>query len=327
MGAATVASVFMLPDSASDDLVALATRQVGVVRADQLGALGVPAHRVAYLLKTRRWQQDADGLIIVLHNGPLAAVQSDALAVLAGGSLCALAARSAARAAGLRNWPPHKTEVLVPRGTTYPSLRLVDVKVHESRRFGVDDLHPAVWPPRVRVERALIDAATWSRRPRAAVGVLAAGVQQRLTTAPRIQAELDVAGAIRYRSLMTSALVDIAGGAHAVSEIDLIRFCRRNGFPEPVRQVVRRDSSGRRRYLDATLIGPHGAVVRVEVDGALHLVVQTYWQDMIRDNEMSIGRELLIRLPSYVIHADDPDAIDQLRRALQLSGPGEKSAA
>ena len=321
----------VLPKSLEPDLCAaladMAERQLSVVRREQLAGLGVPDHTVEYMLDSRRWQSDAGGLVIVLHNGPLTVEQQEAVAVLAGGRLCALAAKTAAGRAGLAGWPAHKVEVLVPRGTTYPSLSLVQVKVHESRRFTEESLHPSVWPPRVRIDRALIDAAVWSTRPRSACGVLAAGVQQRLTTADRLMDELDRAGQVRFRRLLRHVLHDIGGGAHAVSEIDFGRFCRRNGLPAPTRQLVRRDPGGRRRYLDATLVGPAGRIVRVEVDGALHLVVQTYWDDMYRDNEMSIARETQVRLPSYVIHADDPRALDQLRRALGLSGPSGKAAA
>jgi hypothetical protein len=50
-------------------------------------------------------------------------------------------------------------------------------------------------------------------------------------------------------------------------------------------------------------------IERVEIDGALHLVVRTYWDDMFRGNELTIGREAAIRFPSYVIHANDPVAV------------------
>lgn len=172
----------------------------------------------------------------------------------------------------------------------------------------------------MRIERALIDGASWSPRARAACGLLAAGVQQRLTVADRLLAELSIAGAIRYRRMLRSALLDIAGGADAVSEMDFIRFCKRNGLPRPTHQVVRPDSNGRRRYLDATLVGPTGTVVRVEIDGALHLLVRSYWDDMARGNDLSIAGEVALRFPSVVIHDNDPHAVDQLRRALQLSG-------
>jgi hypothetical protein len=179
----------------------------------------------------------------------------------------------------------------------------------------------------VRIERALIDGAAWSTAPRTACGLVAAGVQQRLTTADRLLAQLDEVGRVRHARVLRSALIDIAGGAHAMSEIDFIRFCARNGLPKPTHQQVRKDRHGRRRYLDATLVGPTGIVVRVEIDGALHLVVRTYWDDMRRGNELIIGRETSLRFPSFVIYADDPEAIDQLRRALGLSGPEAQDAA
>jgi very-short-patch-repair endonuclease len=84
---------------------------------------------------------------------------------------------------------------------------------------------------------------------------------------------------------------------------------------------VRLDHRGRRRYLDATFTRADGRLIRVEIDGALHLVVRTYWDDMSRGNELVIGREEVLRFPSYVIHAGDPEAVDQLRRALKLSVP------
>ena len=310
-----------------DELLAACQREDGVLRRDELEKVGLTRWQIDRMLSSVKWQQDAAGLVIVTHNGPLTRRQQQAVAVRAGGTLCALAARTAAANAGLTGWDAELVEVLVPRGTTYPRLRLVEVKVHESRRFTADDLHPAAWPPRVTVERALIDAAVWSRRPRTACGIVAAGVQQRLTSAPRLLDELQRAGAVRHRHVLTHALVDIDGGAQAVTEMDFIRFCQRHGLPKPIHQSVRRDAAGRRRYLDATLVGPTGCVVRVEIDGALHLVVQTYWSDMYRGNDLSIAREIALRLPSYVIYADDEQAVDQLRRALGLSGSDRPHAA
>lgn len=307
-------------------LIELASVQDDVVRREQLLDAGLAQHELAYMIDSRRWQVDADGLVVVMHNGPLTRRQQEAVAVLAGGRLCALAARTASASAGLVGWEAPLVEVLVPRGTTYPELTLVEVKVHESRRFAAEDVHPSAWPPRVGTERALVDAACWSRRPRTACGVLAAGVQQRLTTAERLRPELERAGKVRFSRLLMKALADIEGGAHSMSEIDFVRFCARNRLPKPKHQRVRKDATGRRRYLDAVLVGPAGEV-KVEIDGALHLVVQTYWGDMYRGNELTIAKDGALRFPSFVIYADDPEALDQLRRALGLSGPGEKTAA
>lgn len=140
-------------------------------------------------------------------------------------------------------------------------------------------------------------------------------------------AELAGAGQIRHRRLIAAALTDIGGGAQAVSEIDFLRFCRRHGFPQPELQRMRRDASGRRRYLDATFQRRDGRLVRVEIDGALHLLARTYWDDMSRGNDLVIAGETVLRFPSCVIYADDPNAVAQLRRALDLSGCGDPRAA
>jgi hypothetical protein len=297
-----------------------------VALRQQILHTGVTDAQIDRCLRVGRWR-DAGAGIVVAHNGPLALTQRWSAAVLAGGKVCALAARCAAQAAGLAGWEPTAVEIIVPRGTTYPPLRDLSVKVHESRRFTASDVLPNAWPPRVRIERALVDGAAWSLRSRSGCGLLAAGVQQRLTVAGKLLAELDEAGAIRHRRILRAALIDIDGGAQAVSEIDFIRFCRRHGFPMPIRQVMRRDVNGKRRYLDATLIGPSGTVVRVEIDGALHLLVRTYWDDMFRGNELSIAHETALRLPSVVLHDDDPHAVDQIRRALGLSGPSARLSA
>jgi len=138
---------------------------------------------------------------------------------------------------------------------------------------------------------------------------------------------MNKAGAIRRHRLLRSALLDIEGGAQSVSEIDFLNFCRRHHLPTPALQTVRRDRNGRRRYLDATLIGPTGQVVRVEIDGALHLLVRTYWDDMSRGNELSIDGETQLRFPSVAIHVNDLLALDQLRPALGLSERSAQVAA
>jgi hypothetical protein len=317
-----------LEASSRTNFLRVAAAQIDVVRRGQLLDAGLTAGTVDRMTDARRWQTDANGLVVVLHNGPLTERQKESVAVLAGGRECALAARTAAARCGLRGWQSDDAlvEVLVPRGTTYPELRFVDVKVHESRRFTGDDIHPSAWPPRVGVERALVDAACWSHRPRTACGVLAAGVQQGLTTATRLMAELELAGKVRFHRLLMRALADIEGGAHSMSEIDFIRFCVRNGLPKPKHQMVRTDARGRRRYLDAVLVGPAGEV-RVEIDGALHLVVQTYWQDMSRGNDLVNVKQTQLRFPSFVIYANDQTAVAQLKRALGLSGPDRQTAA
>jgi hypothetical protein len=308
-----------------DALREIGRQQQGVVRRSQLLASGMTGRTVDGMLTADRWRAHGS-VLVAMHNGPLTPDQQLWAAVLNAGPCAALAARTAAAQHGLTGWSADCIEVLVPRGTAVPAGLGLPVKIHESRRFGPSDIHSGRALPQVRVERALVDAAVWSARPRTACGVLAAGVQQRLTTADKLLAELAQAGAVRFRRLLAAALTDIAGGAQAVSEMDFVRFCRRNGLPRPELQA-RVEAAGRRRYLDATLRGRGGNLVRVEIDGALHLVVQTYWDDMARGNDLVIGREQVLRFPSYVIYADDPVAVAQLRRALGLSDPRDAQAS
>jgi hypothetical protein len=80
--------------------------------------------------------------------------------------------------------------------------------------------------------------------------------------------------------------------------------------------VVRKDSAGRRRYLDARLRRPDGRLILIEVDGAAHLRVDRWWDDQARSNDLVIGEDaIMLRFPAVVMRTDEPTAIRQLRRA------------
>jgi len=179
------------------------------------------------------------------------------------------------------------------RGATPPPLPadiVGKVVLHESRRHSIDDVRRKGGLRLHSVERAAVDAATWSRSGRTACGVLAATVQQRLTTADRLHAELDVVGRVWGRRLMRAALLDIGGGSQALSEIDFVRFCRRRGLPEPTRQSVRLDLAGRRRYLDVEWLLRNDRSLAVEIDGVGHVDVDRWYADLLRTAELVAGR-------------------------------------
>jgi hypothetical protein len=163
----------------------------------------------------------------------------------------------------------------------------------------------------------LVDAAVWSASPRRACALVAAGVQQRLTTVERLRRELLKAGAVRHRRLLLGVLDDIAGGAQALSEIDFAGLCRRAGLPAPTRQAVRRDSRGRRRYLDVEWRLPDGRVLVVEVDGGVHLVAAQLWEDQLRQNDLVLQGDMVLRYPSFIVRTEPRLVIAQLRSVLQ----------
>jgi hypothetical protein len=189
--------------------------------------------------------------------------------------------------------------------------RLPGVRVHVSRRYDGFDIHETRTPPQVRAERALVDAAAWSSTPRRACGILAAGVQQQLTTATRLRSELIGAGFVRHRKVLLAVLGDIEGGARSLAEVDLGIIARKAGLPPPRRQAVRTDSGGRRRYLDADF-----GAFSVEVDGAVHLLPLTYWNDMSRQNDIVIGSgRPILRFSTIALRTDRAAVARQLAAA------------
>jgi very-short-patch-repair endonuclease len=83
-----------------------------------------------------------------------------------------------------------------------------------------------------------------------------------------------------------------------------------------VHQSARRDSQGRRRYLDVELRTRRGRRLAVEVDGAAHLIVGSYWQDMARANEIVLSGQSLLRFPTVALYLDEATVVDQIRRAI-----------
>ncbi len=291
----------------------LAQRQDDVVSRRQLVGISVGHDRIRSEVRARRWRL-IGRQAVVLHRGPLTERQSWWVAVLTAGKGAALAGLTAAASYGLVGFPSDAVHVVVANGTRIRRVRRT--KVHVSRRFVPADLHPALLPPRTNRERSLVDAAVWSENARTACAILVSAVQQRLTTAGRLRRELQAAGGVRHRAVLLAIMDDVEGGSHALTEIDLVRLCRRLRLPLPIRQSVRTDRFGRRRYLDAEWRLPDGRVVVVEVDGGIHLLPLNYWDDMDRDVELVISGRTVVRIPSVAFRLDERRVGDQLTRVL-----------
>ena len=166
--------------------------------------------------------------------------------------------------------------------------------MHESRRFRTTDVVAAGGVPRLPAARSALDAGAWQPHPRYACGVLAAVVQQRICAALDLAESLRTVGRIRHKQAMRLAVHDIAGGAEALSEIDIAGMCRRFGLAPPDRQVVRLDRDGRRRYLDAEWHLPDGRLLVLEIDGAHHMRAEHWEADLRRERGIvTTGRRVL----------------------------------
>jgi hypothetical protein len=190
--------------------------------------------------------------------------------------------------------------------------------VHYSRHLGEDSVHPARYLPQTRIARSLVDAAAWRRTDRGAQAILAAGVQQGVVLPQQLAVELDRRQQINRLVMMRATVSDIAGGAHALSELDLLNYVVRPfGLPAPDRQASRRDPQGRRRWLDAVW---EYAKVIVEVDGAGHADVMQYWDDMERDNGLKLQGYTTLRYAAFMIRYRADYVAGQITHALHNGG-------
>jgi hypothetical protein len=291
----------------------LASSQAGVLSRSQLAAIQVSASSVHAAVRSRRWR--IVGRAVVVHRQPLDRESRWWVAVIHAGPRSLLCAWSAAEAQGLQHFTRETVHVVVPIGTRVHALPWM--KVHVSRRLRPDDVHAARLPPQVRPARALVDTAAWSETSRAACAVLAAGVQQRLVTPQQLWVELERAGKVARHRLLAGVIHDIDGGSHALAELDLVKLCRAYGLPEPLRQQVRRDAKGKRRYLDAWWRRADGRVVHLEVDGSIHLEPDHWWDDMDRQSDLTIAEDaLVLRVASLALRAEPFEVAQRIARAL-----------
>jgi hypothetical protein len=274
---------------------------------------GMTRSAVAANLSAGRWQRC--GHAVVMHSGPLTRSERWHAALINTSPGALLTAFTAAELCGLRGWEREAIDVLAPRGESVSKQNSLPIVLHRSRNWPV----PRQRPFRCHLlSAALVIAAGSFDQSRHGCGILAAAVQQRLTAPGPIREALQRAPRVRHRAILLAAVDDIEGGSQALSEIDLVRLCRRAGLPVPEQQKVRSDRSGRRRYLDAAWRRADGRLVVVEVDGALHLNPRRWWDDQLRQNELSLADALVLRFPSAVVRAQPQLVIEQLRIALRL---------
>jgi hypothetical protein len=267
-------------------------------------------------IESGRWRQPCRG-VIVAHSGPLTSGQKLRIAALWGGPGSALAGLTAARLQGLRGFDrdPDTIHLLRPGSrTTRRNRPDLEIVVHYSRYLAEEDIQPLREPPRTRIARSLADAAAWMATDRGAQAILAAGVQQGLTRPTDILHQVTRNNRMPRRRLLKTTLGDIAGGSHALSELDFMtNVVRRFRLPAPDRQVPRRDSRGKRRWLDVMY---EKARLVIEIDGAGHMDILEYWDDMGRDRELMLAGNTVLRFPAYMVRYAPQQIATQIRQAL-----------
>jgi hypothetical protein len=163
----------------------------------------------------------------------------------------------------------------------------------------------------------VVDAAQWAHTDRQARVMIAMAFQQQRVAAAQIDEVLARMPMVKRGSLIARTSADAAGGALALAELDFLALSRQAGLPEPKLQQVRRDASGRRRYLDV-LYEDYG--VHVEIDGGHHVDIRQAWADMERQNEIWIAGDRVLRFPAWLVRESPAEVIAQVRAALMAAG-------
>jgi hypothetical protein len=303
----------MFPGTEHDEeLRGLALRQRGVIHRDQFRSLGVTRAFVASQVAGQRWTAVGQN-VLLLQNAPPLRDQLMWLAVLDAGEDAALGSHTALELAGFKGFSHESTQVhlIVQRGSRATSMP--GVRIHESRRLRVGDVVRTRGLPRTESARSVLDAAAWQPFPRFACLMIAAAVQQRVTTAARLDEAMRTVGRIRHKAYLRLAIADVATGAESLGEIDLARLCWRFGLVPPTRQSPRRDPSGRWRYLDSEWHLPNGEVVVLEIDGRHHLEVAHWQADIKRERSIVVTRRWVLRATVFEMRLEAAAVFSDLR--------------
>lgn len=235
-------------------------------------------------------------MVVVQHNGPLTSDQRMWVALLSAPPGALLHGLCAAAYDGLRGFSLDGLTLVVPGSSRNPTRRQLDlpadwnVSVRWSTKLGPDDVNVAAVPPRTRLGRSILDAASERVPERRARVVVLAAVQQRLVRTAALWDALSRRGRCRHRALIVESIRDAEGGIESLPEREFYLLRRRLRLPEPSRQRVLRRRDGR-YFLDNDW--PDFGI-RTEIHGIPHSEIWQWDDDLLRQNDISIEGGLLM---------------------------------
>lgn len=291
----------------------VAARQAGLATRAQLAARGVDRFGVRNQVAAGRWVCWGP-TVVATTTGDLHRHQLQWLGVLHAGRHAILGDLSAAEPAGLEHWHRDVVTVWVPDENDADDLVGVPALRFVRTRRPLVRLRAAVpGVPRAGIEPAVLHFAAYQPSARTAQGVVAAAVQQRLTTAEDLLGWVDRMRPLRRAPLLREALGEIAGGAHSVAELDVNRLCRDHGLARPARQVRRRDARGALRFTDCEWRLADGRTLVLEIDGAFHLDVRHWEDDLARHRALTARDRLVVRCTARELREEPARVAADLR--------------
>lgn len=290
----------------------MAAPQLGLVTRAQLRDVGVSRWGVRNQVVAQRWAERSS-TVISTFTGSMTREQRMWLGVLQGGPRALIGGITAMEVHGLANWRRDAITVLVPYGDDIQEpLDGIDF-VRTRKAIDSFDSTSSVLPL-MKVEPAALLWAAQERSDRTSQGILAAVVQQRLTTPEALTSWLRDLKPLRKAPLFRQALADMCDGAQSLSEMELKRMCRRFGIAAPAQQTKRRDASGKVRFTDCEWPLPDGRLLVLEIDGSFHMEVEHWEDDLARQRALSAPDRVIIRCTTREIR-DEPERLaHDLRR-------------
>jgi hypothetical protein len=268
--------------------------QAGVADRSQTLHSGVSRNTVRRRLGSGQWQR--------LHRGVYAAFSGAAprdaqlwAALLRAGPGATLSHYTAAELHGLIDSPTDQIHVTVP-ATRNPARqgRINGLVIHRSCRIDAAR-HPALSPPRTRVEDTVLDLVEAARDFDEAFTWISRAVGRRRTTAPLLAVAVAARKRMRWRRELAAALTDVADGVHSLLERRYVTGVERaHGLPRAARQARRRHGADATRstYIDNLYVEYDACV---ELDGHVAHPADQRWSDIRRDNANTASGSATLR--------------------------------
>jgi hypothetical protein len=288
--------------------------QAGVITRVQALAAGMTRHAVQAKLDSGRWQRLHVGVYAGYSGGPAreSLMWAAILAVRSGAVLCH---QTAAELHGLLDVGKVRAiHVMVPRGRPVTPLR--GVMIHYSRRVDVAR-HPALEPPRTRLEDTVLDLAEAEATATGAISWILSACASRRTKPDRLLRAMETRPRVRRRRILLAALGDARAGVESILEHGyLYRVERAHGLPEGARQRWTR-VGGISRYEDIRY-EEYGVIV--ELDGGAAHPAGERWRDIRRDNVSAMNGLLTLRYTYADVMERPCEIADEIARALRRRG-------
>src|SRR5580692_1306918 len=263
------------------DCRSLIASQGGVISRSQGAEFGLAGEEMRNRVRFADWQRVQRG-VYATFSGDLRRESQLWAVLLRAGPDAVLSHQTAAELYGLTKQPSSLIHMTVPHDSNPARYtKIPGVVVHRSRIIEATR-HPALLPPRTRIEDTVLDLIADMDDPADRYDVICRAIGSRLTTAERLWQALDSRSRFRNRREAESALGDAGHGALSNLERWYLRGVeRRHKLPVATRQARIRDGGKSKSiYLDNLY---EEYLLCVELDGKAAHPETGQWGDKRRD--------------------------------------------